>query len=251
MRNRMKETYHRIGEIVVRRRLAPTEAVDEALALQRAELARDGRTRRLGEILVERNVLSRKVIREILEEQRIGRGEKRVLQVDLRGSHGTAIVSLKGRLDRAKEAAAIKIFERLMNRGFSRIVVDCSKLAYLDSYGVSCILKYVDEARARGGDIKFFGLNQDAHLLMERLELTKFIQLFNSEREAIRAHKLPIDDYMSHGALAEYVSGERTRFYHLSYCPPARKIKESDRLYFQSKWHAREGGKVPCKQCRP
>ena len=55
------------------------------------------------------------------------------------------------------------------------------------------------------------------------------------------------------GALAEYVSteGKTDRFYHLSYCTAAQKIHEEDRVYFESKWHARSSGKLPCKRCKP
>ena len=39
--------------------------------------------------------------------------------------------------------------------------------------------------------------------------------------------------------------------YHLSYCTSAQKIHEEDRVYFESKWHARSSGKLPCKRCKP
>ena len=58
---------------------------------------------------------------------------------------------------------------------------------------------------------------------------------------------------MSRGALAEYVSSEAKsdKSYHLSYCTAAQKIHEEDRVYFESKWHARNSGKLPCKRCKP
>jgi anti-anti-sigma factor len=253
MPKKLTDTYHKIGELLVRRKLASPEAIDEALAVQRSQLGQRQTPTPLGQILIERKVLDRKLIREILEEQRIGRGEKRVLKVDLRDAEGVAVVVLDGRLDRTKEAPITRVFERLMNRGFARIAVDCTKLVYLDSYGISSFVSYIDEARARGGDMKFFGLTADAKLVLERLGLTNFVQTFSSERDAARAFDLPIDEYMSRGALAEYVSseGRAGRSFHLSYCPLAQKIHEEDRVYYESKWHAREGGKSPCPRCKP
>jgi anti-anti-sigma factor len=251
MPRKLRDTYHKIGELLVRRNLAPPEAVDEALALQRAELVRNRTPRRLGEILVERRLLSRDDIREILLEQQLGRGERRVLRVDLRDSAGVAVVSLDGRLDETKEDAVTRIFERLMNRGFARVALDCSRLVYLNSHGVSSFVAYVDEARARGGDLKFFGLNADARFVLDRLGLSKFVQTFSGEDDAVKAFELPIDEYMSRGALAEYVSMPGSRYFHLSYCAAAQKIDDEERLYFESKWHARQGGKLPCKRCRP
>ena len=99
--------------------------------------------------------------------------------------------------------------------------------------------------------MKFFGLNTDAKFVLERLGLLKFVQLFATEDEAIKAFELPIDEYMSRGALAEYVSAEGSRQYHLSYCNAAQVIEEDDRCYFESKWHAREANRQPCKRCKP
>jgi anti-anti-sigma factor len=251
MQKRVRDTYHKLGELLVRRNLAPAEAIDEALAAQRTALSQRKTAPRLGEILIERKVLDARVIREILEEQRIGRGEKRVLRVDLRDADGVAVMALDGRLDETKEEAVTRVFERLMNRGFGRIALDCTRLVYLNSHGISSFVAYIDEARARGGDIKFYGLNPESRFLLERLGLLKFIQVFVREEDAVKAFELPIDEYMSRGALAEYVSAEASRTYHLSYCAGAQKIDEEDRLYFESKWHARESGRSPCRRCKP
>jgi len=253
MPRKLTDTYHKIGELLVRRKLASPEAIDEALALQRSRIAQRQTPPPLGEILIEKKVLDRRLIREILEEQKIGRGEKKVLKVDLRDADGVAVVVLDGRLDRTKETSITRVLERLMNRGFARIAVDAAKLVYLDSHGISSFVAYIDEARARGGDVKFFALSGDARFVLERLGLAKFVQTFAKEDEAIRAFDLPIDEYMSRGALAEYLSseGRKGRHYHLSYCPVAQRIPEDDRVYFESKWHARDAGKQPCPKCRP
>jgi hypothetical protein len=101
--------------------------------------------------------------------------------------------------------------------------------------------------------MKFFGMSAEARIVMERLGLSNFVQTFANEDEALKAFELPIDEYMSRGALAEYVStdGRSDRFFHLSYCTAAQKIHEEDRVYFESKWHARNSGKLPCKRCKP
>jgi anti-anti-sigma factor len=253
MSKKLKETYHKIGELLVRRNLAPAAAIDEALAIQRSHIQQKRTPPRLGEILIERKVLDRKMIKEILQEQEVGRGQKKILKLDLKDADGVAVVRLDGRLDETTEEPLTKVFERLMNRGFCRIALDCTKLIFLNSHGVSSFVSYIDEARARGGDMKFFGMSAEARIVMERLGLSNFVQTFANEDEALKAFELPIDEYMSRGALAEYVStdGRSDRFFHLSYCTAAQKIHEEDRVYFESKWHARNSGKLPCKRCKP
>ncbi len=251
MPKRLSETYHKIGELLVRRRLVPPEAIDEALAEQRTALERRKYAPRLGEILIERKVLDRRCIKQILDEQKLGRGEKRTLKIGLKDHDDVAVMSLEGRFDDSKEKSVTNVLERLMNAGYSKIALDCSKLVFLSSHGLSCLVSYVDEARARGGDLKLFGVGPDAKFVIERLGLTAFIQILEDQERALKAFELNIDEYMSRGALSEYVSQENGRYFHLSFCACARKIPESDRTYYESKWHARSDGKLPCRICKP
>jgi anti-anti-sigma factor len=247
----MKETYPRLGEILVRKGVAKPRHIDEALMVQRQSLNEGGSAPRLGDILVKRNILSPTVIREILEEQKIGRGEKRVLSIDLRGNDEVAVLEIAGRLDETKQEHVARVFERLMNRGFCKVLVDCRQLVYLDSHGVSAFVAYIDEARARGGDVKFFGLNPDAQFTLDRLGLNAYLQTFEVEDEAVRAFDLPIDEYMSRGSLGEYVSIDEQKTFHLSYCPTLESVDDEDKVYFESKRHARDAGKAACRRCRP
>jgi hypothetical protein len=86
---------------------------------------------------------------------------------------------------------------------------------------------------------------------MDRLGLTKFVQIFHTEAEAIRAFDLPIDEYMSQGALGEYVAAADGKTYHLSYCAAMHKVHEEDKIYFESKKHARDSGRKTCGKCKP
>ena len=251
MARKVKDTYPKLGEMLVRKRLVEPEEVDEALALQRSEMEQGKNPPRLGQILTRKHVLNKTVIKEILEEQKVHRGEKRVLKVGLREREGVAVLAVEGRLDETREASLIRVLERLMNRGVIRIAIDCTKLVVLNSHGASAFVAYIDESRARGGDLKFFGLNPNCIFTIDRLGLSKFIQIFDGEEDAIVSFDLPIDEYLSRGALGEYVASETSQYFHLSFCVSAQKITDDSRMYFESKWHARNSGKKPCKKCRP
>ena len=251
MAKKVKETFHKLGELLVRKRLVDSDDIDSALALQRTQLEQGKRPPKLGQILARKQLLNPDVIKEILEEQKIHRGEKRVLKLDLRDRDGIAILSLSGRLDERTEAALTRVLERLMNRGIVRITVDLRRLAHLNSHGASAFVAYVDESRARGGDLKFYSMNSSCRFTMDRLGLMRFVQVFETEDETIQAFELPIDEYLSRGALGEFVASETGKFYHLSYCPSAQKIADDTKLYYESKWHARNSKKQSCKKCRP
>jgi len=248
---KLKDTYPRLGELLVRKRAATPEVVDQALAIQRAELAEHRTPRKIGEILIERRVLDRTTIREILEEQKVARGEKRKFKLSLADDRGVAVLTVDGQLERSRIDTLTRVLERLMNRGFVRICVDARKLAAIDSDGISAFIPYIDESRARGGDIKFLGLSSSGQALFEQLGLDKFVHTFDSETDAVRAFDLRIDEYMSRGALGEYISETSSREFHLSYCRSAQRIGDTNRVYYESKWHARKDGKQPCRRCRP
>ncbi len=244
-------TYHRFGEILVRKNATNVRAVDEALAVQKAEIKEGKTPRKIGKILAERKLLDRLTIREILQEQKLLRGTSRKFSIDLRDEGGIALLSLKGRLDSKTGEALTRVLEKLMNRGFARIAIDATKLAFLGSRGISCFISYIDESRARGGDVKFYGLSAEASLTIQQLGLHRFIQVFEEKQPTVAAFDLPIDEYMSRGALGEYIATSKSRLFHLSYCETAQKTKEEDRLYFESKWHARDSGKKACQKCKP
>lgn len=251
MVRKARETHHRLGELLVRRKLVKSEEIDEALALQRSHIEQRRDPPKLGEILKQRNLLNRATIQSILEEQKISRGQKRVLKLGLEEEQGIAVLSLRGRLDKSTEAGMTRTLERLMNRGIIQLVVDASDLLQLDSHGASSFVAYVDETRARGGDVKFFGLKPEGRFTLERLGLLSFLQVFDTKKDAVQAFSLPIDEYLSRGSLGEYVAAEESRHYHLSYCPLVQKTTDDLRVYYESKWHARRDGKTPCNRCRP
>ena len=243
--------YHRFGEILVRKSASNVRAVDEALAVQKAEIDAGKNPRKIGIILAERKLLDRLTIRDILQEQKLLRGTSHKFKIDLRDEGGIALLSLKGRLDEKTAEPLTKVLEKLMNRGFARVAIDATELAYLDSRGFSCFISYVDESRARGGDLKFFGLSAEADLLLKNLGLHRFLQVFEDKHQTVVAFDLPIDEYMSQGALGEYVSSSKSRLFHLSYCATAHKLDEASKVYFESKWHARDTGKKACQKCKP
>ena len=251
VQKRMSQTYHRLGELLVRKNLVETGEIDEALALQRAAISQGKKPPRLGQILEKRRLLTSEEVRKIIQEQKIHRGEAKILNVELEEKDAIAVLTLSGRLDARRSPSLTRVLERIMNRGVAQIIFQCSELGYIDSHGASTFVAYIDEARARGGDIKFLKVSPDCRLILENLGLNQFIQMFETEEETFQAFDLPIDEYLSKGALGEYVAAEKGRTFHLSYCTAAQKIREEQRLYYQSKWHARQDKKHPCRVCQP
>ncbi len=73
------------------------------------------------------------------------RGAAPGLTADLQASAGVAVVRLRGRLDEPLDPDIRGRIEDLVRRGTTRIVVDCSGLAYLGSRGVSVFIAVLDD----------------------------------------------------------------------------------------------------------
>lgn len=242
---------YRLGDLLLRRGLISYEELRHALAVQRAAIEEDDCAPRLGEILVRQRILDRATIREILEEQKVVRGEKRRFQLEISQSRGAVIVRLRGRLDETTDARLVRVLERLLNRGAARIVLDARRLLYINNLAISSLIVFVDETRLRGGDLKIFGLDTDTRVPFERLQLTRYLHVTETESQAVRAFDRPVDDLVASGSLSEFVSTSAGRYYHLSYCPDNRRAPEETRLYFRTKDVAEHAGKSPCDKCRP
>lgn len=251
MPEKRKPDPHRLGEMLVQRGLVSPRAVSHALDIQKAAQLEKKRAPKLGQILVSKRILDPRIIRDILDDQKIARGEKTVLHIDLAEAvDGVALVTLVGRLDNETGPRFVRTLERLMNRGIFRIAVDASRLVYVNSYGISAFVQYVDESRARGGDMKFFNLLPSVKTTIEQIGLGPFLHIADTKAQAIRAlqkdeNRVPPDP------VAELVSTSSGRFFHLSYCPDARKFDEETRLYFIDRRRAERSGKLPCPKCNP
>lgn len=248
---KMKELFPRLGELVVRKKLASPQQVDEALTQQRVEMERHRRPTKLGELLIRKGILDRADIRDILEEQKIGRGEKRVLRLGLDVVPGqVAVITLNGRLDQHKCDAVARVLERLMDKGLVRIVLECKRLIGVDNYGLSALAPYIDEARLRGGDVKFVSAD-DVRAYLDQSGFSDFIDIQNDVKSAQAAFKKSLDALLSRGTLGEYVSSDPLREYHLSYCREAQAISFEDRHFYKNKRDARLAGKAGCDRCLP
>src|SRR3990172_2638274 len=124
VRQKVKDTYPRLGELLVQRCLVSPDAVEHALALQRASLERQRRAPKIGEILVQQKSLSKQAVNLILDEQKVARGEKRRLSISVEEpARGVVVLKLRGRLEKQTDGSLVRVLEKLMDRAVYRIAL--------------------------------------------------------------------------------------------------------------------------------
>jgi anti-anti-sigma factor len=239
----------RIGELLLERGLITPEALQHALALQRAILEERRTAPKIGEILVREGALDRRTIREILEDQRIARGEKSVLDVRISPRNGVVLVHLRGRLDPRTDERLARVLDRLLAAGARNLVLVAQRLLHADPTALATLIVYLDEFRLRGGDLKIAAPSAAVRVAFERIHLDRYVDILRTSDEAERAFTSSSAAARAPTGLSEYSAGSRARYYHRGFCPDARRIDEETRTYFRTARDAIRSGKLPCPKC--
>jgi anti-anti-sigma factor len=159
----------------------------------------------------------------------------------------TMVLELGGRLSEVMERTLQSEFDKIAQQGFSRIVVDCAHLAYVNSRGVSIFIAVIDDLRENGGDLKLARLNAQSLTVFTRLGLTKFIQVFESVGAALKAFDTPIGDFLSDGGIDTFVGVISTKLFHTSACPEVGSLTTVN--LYPSRKDAKAAGFTPCTRC--
>jgi len=86
------------------------------------------------------------------------------------------IVALGGRLDALEAVGLRELLAGYHEEGVHNLIVDLSKVEFVDSAGLAALVKAMKDARAQGGDVRLVrSPNPDASRVFE---LTKFDQVF-------------------------------------------------------------------------
>ena len=68
-----------------------------------------------------------------------------------------------------------------------RIVLDCSEIQDMDSAGVETLLRCMEEAMKRDGDIKLAAVAPASAIVLELMRADRLFEVFNTSDEAVRS----------------------------------------------------------------
>lgn len=72
----------------------------------------------------------------------------------------------------------------------ARLVLDLSKVEFIDSSGLGALVSCLRQAHAFGGEIKLTGLRKPARALFELVRMHRVFEVFNSAEEAITSYEV-------------------------------------------------------------
>lgn len=70
----------------------------------------------------------------------------------------------------------------------ARLVLDLSKVEFIDSSGLGALVSCLRQAHADGGEIKLSGLSKPARALFELVRMHRVFEVFNDSEEAVTSY---------------------------------------------------------------
>ena len=118
------------------------------------------------------------------ERRNIGRGEQ-PMNVTTQVIDSVTVVRIEGNLDTNTSPEAQEHFDGLLEKGASKILVDCEKVDYISSAGLRVLLGTVKGLTAAGGSLRISGLNESVHEVFEISGFSTILAVFATEAEAL------------------------------------------------------------------
>ncbi len=109
------------------------------------------------------------------------------LQATVRDRDGTAVVELRGEIDRSADTPLSEVYDEAMGAGARSVVLNFEHVDYINSTGIALIVGLLARARAQKVHLSACGLSEHYREIFEITRLADFITIADSEDGAVRA----------------------------------------------------------------
>lgn len=94
---------------------------------------------------------------------------------------------MKGDLDAYGAISLDKVIEQLLADKAFKIMINCIQLEYISSAGMGVFISHIQDIRAQGGSLVFFGLRPNVRMAFGLLGLEKVFTIVETQQEALAA----------------------------------------------------------------
>jgi len=101
------------------------------------------------------------------------------------------ILAADGGLNSDNSATFVSEIETLIDGGLDRLIVDCTKLDYISSYGLGVLLTLSKRMKSRGGMVKLAGLKGIVVQAMHMARLDGFFEIYEDVNRARLSFREP------------------------------------------------------------
>jgi len=104
--------------------------------------------------------------------------------ITARESGDICIVDVNGDLDSYAAADLRKILESLVRQKYNKLIVNLSKVEYINSTAVGALVGSSKQVRQRKGDLKIYGLADSLRRTFDLVGASKVLEVYDSEADA-------------------------------------------------------------------
>jgi anti-anti-sigma factor len=116
----------------------------------------------------------------------------------MRTARFVAVKQLPEKLSVKQGRAFLREVQACLTAERPRVVLDCSKVRQLDSAGIQVLLRCLEEAMKRNGDVKLAAMPPAAAAILELTRVDRLFEAFDSTTDAVNSfHQLSIEPFHS------------------------------------------------------
>jgi len=109
------------------------------------------------------------------------------MSVKTENKSGLMICRVEGEIDINTAPDIKKAFEKILAKREPKVVVNLSKVTYVDSSGLATLVEILKNMRSYGGKLKLTNLSPKIRSLFEITKLEKLFDIIAEEEEAVSA----------------------------------------------------------------
>jgi len=103
-------------------------------------------------------------------------------------------MELPEQLDHTQARTFLRELQVLLETDRPRLVLECSQVRLIDSSGVEMLLRCMQEAMKRDGDLKLAGVSAASGAILELMRVDRLFEVFDTAKEAVQS----FDAFQSH-----------------------------------------------------
>jgi len=99
------------------------------------------------------------------------------------------ILSADGGIDSVNAEELVDELGKLVDSGARKLIVDCSRLGFISSYGIALLVRLHKKLSERGGDVKLAALESRVARLIAIVGLERLFQIYLNVDDALNAFR--------------------------------------------------------------
>ena len=110
------------------------------------------------------------------------------MKVNVRSEGDVSVVDLSGKITIGEGDVVLReTIETLLKEGRNKIVLNLSRISYMDSAGIGELVACYKRSRERGGQLKLLNPSGKVYDLLQLTKLEEIFETFRDEGEAIQS----------------------------------------------------------------